>query len=478
MSNQTNDQLAQGRPVDPDTVESYELLADLEYHFRRLISDRLSKAEKQWWKRRIPQDVREAAEEAQSKEERPFPWIEPENLEVIHFVDFTGYRKIIIQKNNWDECFAEVFHDKELISAYLTELERVRVKVAHSRNLQPVEVKTLKLYHEKIVSAIGKASPDIPKPKPSGKTDRAATDELLNEAASHNGNIYRLYVDAIPRGFVRIGNSNYVDDNDPSMSAKYVDALEQLAANGQVEQLSRNLYVLTDSGWKESGQHTAHSHKAVDDFEQSLFEFVLNVLARLHLGEERFGGKDSKQLRAELEAAYVNLENMYRQRPSQVPDDRPWVAALDKAVTSIRSFLDALQVMGQESYNERLGYLKDAQAALEEILEDLKANNQKYDYVQQTVRKLDGALRWLDSVGDSFERYKAEAHDIYRDFYVLGRVMGLADDGRSDKLIGLSETIQRHLWATSNTDFQSLFDSLPSIRQSMEELREDLRGGK
>jgi len=54
---------------------------------------------------------------------------------LIFYVDFSDYSKIILRRDDWDQVFAPIFKEKEVISAKLRELEPVRNALAHFRKL-------------------------------------------------------------------------------------------------------------------------------------------------------------------------------------------------------------------------------------------------------------------------------------------------------------------------------------------------------
>ena len=115
--------------------EAHRLLRQLEGSLRKLIEESLSGLSPTWWTARIPEDVRENAERRKEKDDMQWPWATGANLHPMHYVDFPDYVKIIRRKDNWREIFARIFHDEELVSSKLRELEPIRNALAHSRPL-------------------------------------------------------------------------------------------------------------------------------------------------------------------------------------------------------------------------------------------------------------------------------------------------------------------------------------------------------
>lgn len=131
----------------------YDDLKRLEDGLRNLISSRLTTITHNWWKERIPEDVRLNAEDRKGKNAHPWPWQIQDNP-LISFVDFSDYSKIIARKDNWKDAFEKVFRDKELISSKLKELQPIRHAIAHSRNLTTNQIKKLQLYTDDILKTI------------------------------------------------------------------------------------------------------------------------------------------------------------------------------------------------------------------------------------------------------------------------------------------------------------------------------------
>lgn len=136
-----------------DSELNYLLLKNLEEKIRRFLEQELSELVPQWWKQRIPGDVKENAEERKEKDELRKNW-NYEKQPLISYIDFTDYEKIITQKNNWNDIFRHVFHDKTAISGKLKEIDPIRNAISHTRNLDVYEVKQIKFYSEEILRAI------------------------------------------------------------------------------------------------------------------------------------------------------------------------------------------------------------------------------------------------------------------------------------------------------------------------------------
>jgi hypothetical protein len=102
-------------------------LDELENALRRCIKSNLEKTSKNWWIERIPPDLRKNSEERQQKDEP--------KRELIQYLDFPDYAKIITRRDNWRKVFQEIFKHQEQIITKLKELEPIRNAVRHGRKL-------------------------------------------------------------------------------------------------------------------------------------------------------------------------------------------------------------------------------------------------------------------------------------------------------------------------------------------------------
>ncbi len=138
--------------VATDTSD-YDLLKTLENKLRSCIETQLSTQFPKWWTERIPNDVRNRAEDRKSKNETLWPWSN-ESHDLIYFVDFNDYIKIITRRDNWREIFVNIFKDQALIIAKLKELDPIRNAIAHSRPLSATDRMRLKLHAQDLISCI------------------------------------------------------------------------------------------------------------------------------------------------------------------------------------------------------------------------------------------------------------------------------------------------------------------------------------
>lgn len=132
---------------------AYIILNTLENKLRLLIATELDKITKEWWKQRIPDDVRNNAEDRKARNDNPWPWHANDDP-LISYLDFNDYVKVITKRDNWRDVFQKVFVDSELTSAKLRELDPIRKKIAHNRDLSEIDNARLELHANDLLTAI------------------------------------------------------------------------------------------------------------------------------------------------------------------------------------------------------------------------------------------------------------------------------------------------------------------------------------
>ena len=122
----------------------YALLHAFENEVRSLIRDTLDeKVKGDWWDTSaVPASVKKMAESRQKTAEKD-SWLEGAKSDRLEFVDFGDLATIIIQ--NW-EHFKDIMPSQEWIKQRMTELEKARNFVAHSRMLLPSEFQRIYMY--------------------------------------------------------------------------------------------------------------------------------------------------------------------------------------------------------------------------------------------------------------------------------------------------------------------------------------------
>ena len=138
--------------------EDYAVLRRLETALRDHIRLKLSEVTSAWWIQRVPEDVRKNAEERKLRRQSMWPWSEGGQTDLLGYLDFSDYLKIVSRKDNWRDVFRATFKDEEILRAKLRELEAIRNDIAHVRTLAAAQRTKLSLYSSELLGAIRGAS--------------------------------------------------------------------------------------------------------------------------------------------------------------------------------------------------------------------------------------------------------------------------------------------------------------------------------
>ncbi len=109
-------------------------LAEFEKISRSFIMDTLSK-DKNWWKQRIPEDVRKSASEKKERNEKSKTYAESLTYHLIDFTDFGDIAKIILSNKK----YFNMIKDWDAFKVKIGELVKYRNDLYHSRELLKVD---------------------------------------------------------------------------------------------------------------------------------------------------------------------------------------------------------------------------------------------------------------------------------------------------------------------------------------------------
>jgi hypothetical protein len=140
-------------PIDGEPAA--DSLRELEKALRGCIEDRLSRLSTNWWIERIPADIRSHVERRKALRERVWPWLGGGDHELVEYLDFPDYTKIILDTRNWSDVFESVFVDQQALAVKLRELQPIRADVEHSRLFTRANRTRLRLYSDEIRHQIG-----------------------------------------------------------------------------------------------------------------------------------------------------------------------------------------------------------------------------------------------------------------------------------------------------------------------------------
>jgi ATP-dependent Lon protease len=126
--------------------EPHVALDALESVLRSCIRTSLERLSDNWWVERIPPDVRQNAEQSRERDEMKH--------ELLEYVNFPDYLKIITRRDNWRDAFVKIFNDENIVTAALKELEPIRNAVRHSRKLTKEQEEKLNVFAKDITRMI------------------------------------------------------------------------------------------------------------------------------------------------------------------------------------------------------------------------------------------------------------------------------------------------------------------------------------
>ena len=138
--------------------EPSEALHQLENALRKFIERELSKTDSDWWNTRVPFDIRSRAEGRKRTRESIWPWYPPTSANIMDYLDFSDYRKIILDMTNWDLVFKSRFESRVFLESRLTELEPIRHDLAHSRVLSKMAKDKLRIFVDELCVCCNKAA--------------------------------------------------------------------------------------------------------------------------------------------------------------------------------------------------------------------------------------------------------------------------------------------------------------------------------
>lgn len=118
----------------------YEVFYSLETTIRQMVSEQLEAAQADWWKERIPEQIRKDAEKRRKQELDT--GITPRSDEPIDYTNFGELSVVIVA--NWD-VFGALFNSAKAVEKVMSNLNTLRGPIAHCSPLAPDEVVRLQL---------------------------------------------------------------------------------------------------------------------------------------------------------------------------------------------------------------------------------------------------------------------------------------------------------------------------------------------
>ncbi len=129
---------------------AYKYIFNLEFYLRIFITKHIIEPNKKQIASKIPDDMLNKWKDKKKDEEKNIH-VNNANYDLIEYSDFTDL-KIILEKRTTIALIKDKISETNLktITSKLTELEPIRLKIAHSRALTKDEFNTLKMYSDKI----------------------------------------------------------------------------------------------------------------------------------------------------------------------------------------------------------------------------------------------------------------------------------------------------------------------------------------
>lgn len=139
------------------------ILDELEDELRLFLERQLARTGRDWWEKRVPIGIRKRCESrhrdavdglpaALAAEERSTPLLE--------YASFGDYLAIILEPKNWQELFRSIFRSRDWVMRRFRELQELRNRVAHNRDLDPDRAQILDVYAAEFLSTIRGERPE------------------------------------------------------------------------------------------------------------------------------------------------------------------------------------------------------------------------------------------------------------------------------------------------------------------------------
>jgi DNA sulfur modification protein DndB len=145
------------RQKDRENQEPYKLMRKIEDSLRECIHDSLAALSENWWRERIPPDVRDLAQERKERDESPWPWMDGKQYPAYYYMNFSEYSKVISKRDNWREAFEATFVDAEWVRVWFKDIERIRNDIAHNRDLTERQLNLLRFFSDDLARVLAGA---------------------------------------------------------------------------------------------------------------------------------------------------------------------------------------------------------------------------------------------------------------------------------------------------------------------------------
>lgn len=139
-----------GRTSDSQILDYFE--AAMKGLIIRIFSDTEG-----WWDRRVPHRVREEAAQRHRQASSMNDVLNKPAYGMIDYINFDGYERIIVRRDNWREYFERIFLVKQVFDYKIRVVQSLRNDIRHGRRLDAVNRIRLRLHCYDMLSQIHEA---------------------------------------------------------------------------------------------------------------------------------------------------------------------------------------------------------------------------------------------------------------------------------------------------------------------------------
>ncbi len=138
-------------PVDDSRVLDY-----FEASMREFLLERFSHVD-DWWNACIPPEVREDAARRHENAKKINDVLNKPDYELIDYLNFDGYGRIISRRDNWRNHFEAVFLEKTVFDYKMRVILSLRNDIRHGRRLDEINSTRLRLHCYDVLAQIFEA---------------------------------------------------------------------------------------------------------------------------------------------------------------------------------------------------------------------------------------------------------------------------------------------------------------------------------
>ncbi len=136
-----------------DELHNLQILDYFEATMKGFIVQRFSGTDR-WWDQHIPPEVREDAAQRHAAAKKLNDLLNKPEYDMVEYLNFDGYEKIIARKDNWRSHFEPVFLDKTVFVYKMRVIQSLRNDIRHGRDLDSVNWIRLKLHCYDILAQV------------------------------------------------------------------------------------------------------------------------------------------------------------------------------------------------------------------------------------------------------------------------------------------------------------------------------------